>query len=128
IIALQGRTTMHLLRILPLSSAFMICAGLAVAQPQATPEPATLDTESPRSSVTTGTASGAAATTEPTRFQRARRAPPAPPGEVWPTAAGKLGGATSATQDMPIHVDGLIEMRRPFTNRPEFRGAWITRF
>lgn len=88
-----------------------ILTGAAVAQE--TTEPATIQTER--------------VTTE-SRLQRAPRAPRAPEGTVWPTAAGKLGGATSATQSMPTDVNGLIQWRRPFTNRPEFRAAWITRF
>jgi len=55
--------------------------------------------------------------------------PKAPPeGTVWPTASGQLGGATSATQEMPTTGEELVEWRRPFLNHPEFRGAWITRF
>lgn len=66
-----------------------------------------------------------------TTEQRLRPAPrgrQAEPGKVLATAAGNLGGATSYTQDMPLDVQGLIEMRRPFVNRPEFRAGWVTRF
>lgn len=84
-------------------------------------EPATIQTER------TTTASRADGGEDP-RLRPAPRTPPPPEGTVWPTAAGKLGGATSATQSMPTDVKGLIEWRRPFTNRPEFRAAWVTRF
>jgi hypothetical protein len=105
------------------SSILVLMAAIAVAQQSTTaaPEPATLQTERP------GTNTTATGETNP-RLQRAPRTPPPPEGTVWPTAAGKLGGATSATQHMPTDVNGLIEWRRPFLNRPEFRAAWVTRF
>lgn len=54
--------------------------------------------------------------------------PEAEPGKVLPTAVGHMGGATSFTQEMPLDVEGLIEMRKPFIGRPELRGAWVSRF
>jgi uncharacterized lipoprotein YddW (UPF0748 family) len=49
-------------------------------------------------------------------------------GDVQPTAAGGKGGATTYTMNMPLDAASLIKMRQPYLNRPEFRGAWITRF
>ncbi|MBX7246817.1 MAG: family 10 glycosylhydrolase [Candidatus Sumerlaeaceae bacterium] len=61
---------------------------------------------------------------EPENAPRARRPDP---GKVLETAADGRGGATSFTIDMPLDEPGLIEMRKPFIGRPEFRGAWVTR-
>lgn len=66
----------------------------------------------------------------PINAEPQRAAPPrkAPPGEVLPTAAGGLGGATSATANLPLRQEALAEIRRSQLGQPEFRGAWVTRF
>lgn len=60
--------------------------------------------------------------------QAAPRPAQAPPGKVLPTAAGGKGGATSVTEEMPLDQESLTAMRKRLSGKPEFRGAWITRF
>jgi uncharacterized lipoprotein YddW (UPF0748 family) len=48
-------------------------------------------------------------------------------GGAQPTAKGKAG-STPATESMPLDVAGLTALRQRFTNQPEYRAAWITRF
>lgn len=43
------------------------------------------------------------------------------------TAKGRAG-STSVTVNMPTDFAGLLAARKPFLGKPEFRGAWITRF
>lgn len=93
-------------------------AGTALAQEPETTRP----TRRSRRSTTPTTEMGV-----DTRLQPAPPPRRAEPGKVLATDAGGLGGATSYTQDMPLEVEGLIKWRQPFTNRLEFRGAWVTR-
>lgn len=45
-----------------------------------------------------------------------------------PTALGGKGGATPATEHLPLDKASLAEWRKKQLGQPEFRGAWITRF
>ena len=45
-----------------------------------------------------------------------------------PTSAGNKGGATPQTENLPLDLQSLIQLRKQQLGRPEFRGAWITRF
>jgi len=109
-----------------LFAALFLTAATASAQnttsTQRVEAPATITTERP----TSGTQADGGDRNP--RLRPAPRSQPAPEGTVWPTNAGKLGGATSHTQLMPTNVEGLIEWRRHFINQPEWRGAWVTRF
>lgn len=57
-------------------------------------------------------------------------APPAPrvPGAA--ASAGATAGvsATTYTASMPSDLQGLVQLRAKYTDQPEFRGAWVTRF
>jgi uncharacterized lipoprotein YddW (UPF0748 family) len=48
-------------------------------------------------------------------------------GTAKPTAKDGKGGATPQTENMPLDLPSLVEMRKQFLGKPEFRGAWVTR-
>lgn len=50
-----------------------------------------------------------------------------PADRVRPTATGK-GGATTATENMPLDLAGLIELRKKQADKPEFNAGWVSRF
>ncbi|AXA37218.1 hypothetical protein BRCON_2448 [Candidatus Sumerlaea chitinivorans] len=45
-----------------------------------------------------------------------------------PTAHGNKGGATPQTENLPLDKASLLQIRKQQLGKPEFRGAWVTRF
>lgn len=46
---------------------------------------------------------------------------------VLPTSNGGKGGATPATENMPLDEASLVALRKTQLGKPEYRAAWITR-